>query len=81
LSTRDKLFKAGFVYSDGGNVPGFPYRSKPSVVVVFSTSQASIDRGERVARALGLPPTDVQVSRLGQSVADVIVLLGSDYHK
>jgi LCP family protein required for cell wall assembly len=81
LSTRSKLLKAGFTYDDGGNVPGFPYRSQPSVVVVFSTSQGAIDRGNRVARALGLPITDVRVSKLGQSVADVIVLLGSDYHR
>jgi hypothetical protein len=34
-----------------------------------------------VAKALNLPATDVRVSRLGQSVADVIVLLGKDYQK
>ena len=81
LSTRSRLNKAGFVYVDGGNVPGFPYRAQPSVVVVFSTSQAAIDRGNAVAKALGLPATDVRVSRLGQSVADVIVLLGRDYRR
>jgi anionic cell wall polymer biosynthesis LytR-Cps2A-Psr (LCP) family protein len=81
LSTRNKLNKAGFVYVDGGNVPGFPYRSQPSVVVVFSSAQTAIDRGNAVAKALGLPATDVRVSRLGQSVADVIVLLGRDYRR
>jgi hypothetical protein len=80
-STRDRLLKAGFVYVDGGNVPGFPYRSQQSVVVVFTTNQSAVDRGNRVAKALNLPSTDVRVSRLGQSVADVIVLLGMDYHR
>ncbi|MFL6239215.1 MAG: LCP family protein [Actinomycetes bacterium] len=80
-STRDLLVKSGFVYVDGHNVPGFPYRNHQSVVIVFSTSQSSIDRGNRVAKSLGLPTTDVRVSRLGQSVADVIVLLGQDYRR
>jgi LCP family protein required for cell wall assembly len=80
-STRDRLLKAGFVYVDGGNVPGFPYRGQQSVVVVFTTNQSAVDRGNRVAKALNLPSTDVRVSQLGQSVADVIVLLGMDYHK
>ena len=80
-TTRDRLLKAGFVYVDGGNVPGFPYRNQLSVVIVFSSSQAAIDRGNAVAKSLNLPVADVRVSRLGQSVADVIVLLGRDYHK
>jgi anionic cell wall polymer biosynthesis LytR-Cps2A-Psr (LCP) family protein len=80
-STRDRLLHGGFVYVDGGNVPGFPYRNQLSVVVVFSTSQTAIDRGNRVAKALNLPVSDVRVSRLGQSVADVIVLLGKDYRR
>jgi LCP family protein required for cell wall assembly len=80
-STRDRLLKSGFVYVDGGNVPSFPYRNQQSVIIVFSSNQAAIDRGNRVAKALNLPSTDVRVSQLGQSVADVIVLLGRDYHK
>lgn len=80
-STRERLLKAGFVYVDGGNVPGFPYRSQLSVVIVFSSNESAIDRGNRVAKALNLPVADVRVSRLGQSVADVIVLLGRDYQK
>jgi hypothetical protein len=78
-STRDKLLRAGFSYVDGGNVPGFPYRARSSVVLIFSSSPAARDRGAKVAAALGLPSTDVRVSTLGQSVADVIVLLGRDY--
>jgi LCP family protein required for cell wall assembly len=80
-STRERLLKAGFVYVDGGNVPGFPYRNQLSVVIVFSSNQNAIDRGNRVAKALNVPVADVRVSQLGQSVADVIVLLGKDYHR
>jgi anionic cell wall polymer biosynthesis LytR-Cps2A-Psr (LCP) family protein len=79
LTTRARLFKAGFVYLDGGNVPGFPFRNAPSAVIVKSASQADIDRGYAVARALGLPASDVHLPRFAQTVADVIVALGRDY--
>jgi hypothetical protein len=78
-TTRERLLRAGFVYVDGGNVPGFPRRNATSVVLVFSTGPDAQARGTKVAGALGLPSADVQVSTLGQSVADVIVILGRDY--
>jgi hypothetical protein len=78
-TTRVKLINAGFVYVEGGNVPGFPFRAQRSHVLVGSPSQASIARGDQVAKALGLPSTDVDLSSRGQSVADIIVLLGKDY--
>ena len=42
------------------------------------TSQ-SVARGERVAESLGLPASAVQPSDRGQTVADVIVILGEDF--
>jgi anionic cell wall polymer biosynthesis LytR-Cps2A-Psr (LCP) family protein len=78
-SARTRLGNAGFVYRPGGNVPGFTFRTKPSVVLISDATQESIDLGQRVARALGLPVSDVKTSAEGQSVADVIVIIGADY--
>jgi hypothetical protein len=78
-TTRKRLLQAGFVYVDGGNVPGFPFRAKTSAVLIFSATQEARQRGAKVATALGLPGTDVKISTIGQSVADVIVVLGRDY--
>ncbi|MDX6285899.1 MAG: hypothetical protein QOG53_1384 [Frankiales bacterium] len=80
-TTRPRLLKAHFVYIDGGNVPGFPFRTRNSAVLIFSGSQAARERGAQVAAALGLPASDVQISNIGQSVADVIVVLGRDYKR
>ena len=52
---------------------------KESVVVVFDSTDASLDKARRVATLLGLPETAVRTSTQTQSVADVIVVIGSDY--
>lgn len=79
-SVRRKLDKAGFRYRAGGNVPGFTFRNQPSVVLIKDATAESIDAGQRVARALGLPVSDVKTDPQGQSVADIIVIIGADYH-
>lgn len=78
-SVRRRLDAAGFRYRPGGNVPGFTFRAKPSVVLISDASQDSIALGQRVARALGLPVSAVETDPQGQSVADVIVIIGADY--
>ncbi|MDQ1687450.1 MAG: hypothetical protein QOK42_425 [Frankiaceae bacterium] len=78
-SVRSKLTGAGFIYRPGGNVPGFTFQHKPSVILIADATDASIATGQRVAKALGLPATDVKTSAEGQSVADVIVIIGVDY--
>ena len=78
-SVRRRLDKAGFRYRAGGNVPGFTFRTKPSVVLIKDATQDSITLGQRVASALGLPASAVHTDPQGQSVADVIVIIGSDY--
>lgn len=78
-SVRGKLDKAGFRYRAGGNVPGFTFRGKPSVVLIKDGTQESITAGQRVASALGLPVSAVQTDPRGQSVADIIVIIGADY--
>ena len=36
-------------------------------------------RGARVAKSLGLPASSIQINPRGQTVADVIVILGADF--
>lgn len=79
-TARSKLEGAGFVFLPGGNVDGFPNAQSPSVVLVYGTSGDVVRRGQAVADALGLPHGDVKVATQGQSVADIIVILGNDYH-
>jgi anionic cell wall polymer biosynthesis LytR-Cps2A-Psr (LCP) family protein len=74
---RSKLVDAGFRFINGGNAS--PFNKDPSVVLVPDGTDASLQRGRRVAAALGLPGSSVQPEDRGQSVADVIVILGSDF--
>ncbi len=78
-TTRQKLIDAGFVYIPGQNAPGMPNATAPSVVLIQGTTAAEIEKGNQVAKALGLPASDVKVSQQHVSVADVIVLVGADY--
>jgi hypothetical protein len=70
-----KLSAAGFTYSGSGNAPTFS-RSK-SQVDIFSN--AAVDQGDELAKALGLPLSDVRRSVVNQDVAKFVVILGSDY--
>jgi hypothetical protein len=78
-TTRSKLLHAGFTYLPGQNAPGMPNATAPSVVLITGTTAADIAKGDAVAKALGLPASDVRVSQETVRVADVIVLLGADY--
>jgi hypothetical protein len=48
-------------------------------VLVPDGTAKSLERGKKVAAALGLPESSVRPEDRGQSVADVIVILGSDF--
>jgi hypothetical protein len=74
---RTKLVDAGFRFVNGGNAS--PFNNDPSQVLVGDGTAKSIARGKRVAAALGLPGSSVSPSDRGQTVADVIVILGSDF--
>jgi hypothetical protein len=50
-----------------------------SVVLVKDASIASITTGRRVAVAMGLPASAVQIDPSSQDIADVVVLVGADY--
>lgn len=74
---REKLVDAGFRFVNGGNAAEFT--GDPSAVIVPDGTEASVRRGQRVAAALGLPESAVATSDRGQTVADVIVILGADF--
>ncbi|MGZ4638609.1 MAG: LCP family protein [Actinomycetes bacterium] len=74
---RNKLVKIGLRFVNGGNAGDLS--DDPSVVLIQDGSEKSTRRGQRVAATLGLPSSAIQVNPRGQTVADVIVILGSDF--
>jgi hypothetical protein len=70
-----KLAKAGFTYVGSDNAPSFS--NAKSEVEIFSNS--TISQGKQLARALGLPLSDVRRGTLNQDVAKFVVILGGDY--
>jgi hypothetical protein len=70
-----KLTSAGFTYSGSGNAPRFSQAK--SQVDIFSNGD--VDQGDDLAKALGLPLSDVRRSVVNQDVAKFVVILGSDY--
>jgi hypothetical protein len=76
-SAAAKLTAGGFAFVNGGNANRFGYDK--TVVVVPDSSVASVDLGAAVAKSLGVPSAEVQVAAQGQTVAEVIVVLGADF--
>jgi anionic cell wall polymer biosynthesis LytR-Cps2A-Psr (LCP) family protein len=72
-----QLTNGGFAFVNGGNANRFGYDK--SVVIVPDSSTESTQLGTEVAKALGLPASAVRISAQGQTVADVVVILGADY--
>jgi hypothetical protein len=72
-----RLAAAGLVYAGQGNAATFS--NAPSEVQIGSDSTTDRAEGDKVARALRLPPGDVRLAQLGQDQADVVVILGRDY--
>ena len=77
-SACDRLLPAGYGFAGSGNAPNFNYAT--SQIIVFSDSVAAARVGNDIARLLKLPEGDVVASSQGQNVADVVVILGRDYH-
>jgi hypothetical protein len=72
-----KLTGEGYDIVRVGNANRFDFTT--SVVLVRDATSRSTDLGQRVARALGLPASAVQVYGRANNVSDVIVILGADY--
>jgi len=74
---RTRLVDAGFTYVNGGNAASFGQSA--SVVLIKDAGAAARREGGDVATALGLPDTSLRIAAQGQSIADVVVILGADY--
>jgi anionic cell wall polymer biosynthesis LytR-Cps2A-Psr (LCP) family protein len=71
-----RLSGAGFAYAGGNNASTF--NNPRSSIQIRSTSDMAL--GQKAASALGLPPGDIQLNPSNESLADVVVVLGGDYH-
>ena len=76
-AARQLLVNAGFTYVNGGNAASFGHTT--TSIVVPDSGEISRKWGTDIAAALKVPTSDVVVDSSGQSVADVIVVLGSDF--
>lgn len=74
---RSRLVKAGLRFVNGGNAAEFNFTK--SVVLIPDGTEQSQDRGRKVASALGVPSGSIAISSRGQTVAEVIVILGRDF--
>jgi hypothetical protein len=77
-NARAKLVRDGFQFITGGNAADLSPKD-PSVVLIQDGSQKAQARGVRVAKSLGLPAGSIEINPRGQTVADVIVILGRDF--
>jgi hypothetical protein len=77
-SARDRLVADGFTYVAGGNAAQFG--TPKSLVLITESTADKRAEGAAIAAALGLPETAVRLTSQGQSVADVVVVLGKDYN-
>jgi hypothetical protein len=74
---RNLLVEAGFRYVGGGNAETL---GRPTTVVAIGSDDAgSRELGADVAAALGLGPEVVAVGQDAPTLADVVVVLGSDF--
>jgi anionic cell wall polymer biosynthesis LytR-Cps2A-Psr (LCP) family protein len=76
-SARQQILDAGFTFVNGGNAATLGQTT--TTIIVPDTTPESLAWGNDIAVALKVPATAVQVATTGQSVADVIVVLGADF--
>ncbi len=76
-AARQLIVDAGFTFVNGANAPTLGHET--TQIVVPDATDQSRTWGNDIAIALGVSPSDVVVDASGQSVADVIVVLGADF--
>jgi anionic cell wall polymer biosynthesis LytR-Cps2A-Psr (LCP) family protein len=76
-AARTELVSRGYIFRGGGNAASFG--KGPSVVLIPDSSAASRAVGNAVARILGLPTSAVELDSSQTTIADVVVILGSDF--
>jgi len=79
LAMRDRLRANGLSYAGFRNATQLGLST--SRVLIPDGAPNDIAAGQRVARALGLPQSSVAVDSLGQRLADVMVLVGTDWRQ
>jgi hypothetical protein len=76
---RDRLVGAGLVFINGGNADEF---GQPRTLILLpDETPAAQALGERIANALQVPASAVEVAPDGQNVAAAVVVLGEDFDK
>lgn len=76
-AARTRLGAADLAFVGSSNAGSLDHTT--SVVIVRDATPASIAAGHAVAKALGLPAGAVRVGAVGQTIADVLVVLGADF--
>jgi hypothetical protein len=76
-TVRDKLVRNGLVFVGSRNAPTFGYAT--TLVLVKEATIKDAELGARVAKAIGVPSSAVQVSDQIGTVADVVVIVGKDF--
>ena len=76
-TVRNKIVPAGFAFVGSRNQT--PFGRARTVVVVFESDPATLARAKALAEALGLRSAAIEVSSQGQSIADLMVVVGRDF--
>jgi hypothetical protein len=76
-SVRNRIVPKGFTFVGSRNET--PFGRGQTVVVAFSGEAGTLARAAELARAVGLPEAEVQVSAQKQSIADLMVVVGRDF--
>jgi len=76
-AARADLVPRGYIFRGGGNAASFG--TGPSVVLIQDSTPASRALGSTIAGLLGLPASAVQLDSNQTTIADVVVILGSDF--
>jgi hypothetical protein len=76
-TVRNKIVPAGFAFVGSRNQT--PFGRAKSVVVVFDSEPATLRRARALTTALGLGSAAIEVSAQGQSIADLMVVVGRDF--
>ncbi len=74
---RRRLEGSGISYINGANAVTFT--NPTSTVLIADGSDTSQRQGAAVAKALGLPTSDIKITDQGQNLAAVVVILGDDF--
>ncbi|MCU1600639.1 MAG: cell envelope-related transcriptional attenuator [Frankiales bacterium] len=74
---RARIVPAGFVFVGSRNAPRFGYTS--TLVLIPNATDAALKVGHDVAKAMGLPKAPVQTTDAIGTIADVVVIVGSDF--